>query len=103
MSSKILVVDDEQTLRSALFRIFSRRNYQVITTANLNEAEKVITSNSDLELAIVDVKLPDGDGIDLITTLKQKYNDIPVYRSHRLCKYRSCGRGNQERGFSFYD
>ena len=75
---KILVVDDEQTLRSALFRIFSRRSYQFITTANINEAEKVITSNSDLELAIVDVKLPDGDGIDLLSTLRQKYNDIPV-------------------------
>ena len=75
---KILVVDDEQTLRSALFRIFSRRSYQVITTANIGEAEKVITSNSDLELAIVDIKLPDGDGIELLSTLKQKYNDIPV-------------------------
>lgn len=75
---KILVVDDEQTLRSALFRIFSRRNYQVITTGNIREAESVITSNSELELAIVDVKLPDGDGIELLSTLKQKYNNIPI-------------------------
>ncbi len=76
--AKILVVDDEQTLRAALFRIFSRRNYQVITTGNIREAESVITANSELELAIVDVKLPDGDGIELLSTLKQKYNDIPV-------------------------
>lgn len=76
--AKILVVDDEQTLRAALFRIFSRRNYQVITTANMKEAESVISSNSELELAIVDVKLPDGDGIELLSTLKQKYNNIPV-------------------------
>ncbi len=76
--AKILVVDDEQTLRAALFRIFSRRNYQVITTGNIREAESVITANSELELAIVDVKLPDGDGIELLTTLKQKYNNIPV-------------------------
>lgn len=75
---KILVVDDEQTLRAALFRIFSRRNYQVITTGNVKEAESVITTNSELELAIVDVKLPDGDGIELLSTLKQKYNNIPV-------------------------
>lgn len=75
---KILVVDDEQTLRAALFRIFSRRNYQVITTGNIREAESVITTNSELELAIVDVKLPDGDGIELLSTLKQKYNNIPV-------------------------
>ena len=76
--AKILVVDDEQTLRAALFRIFSRRNYQVITTGNIREAESVITTNSELELAIVDVKLPDGDGIELLSTLKQKYNNIPV-------------------------
>ncbi len=76
--AKILVVDDEQTLRAALFRIFSRRNYQVITTGNIREAETVITANSELELAIVDVKLPDGDGIELLSTLKQKYGNIPI-------------------------
>ncbi len=76
--SKILIVDDEQTLRAALFRIFSRKNYNVITTGTIREAESVITTNSELELAIVDVKLPDGDGIELLTTLKQKYNNIPV-------------------------
>jgi DNA-binding NtrC family response regulator len=76
--AKILVVDDEQTLRAALFRIFSRRNYQVITTGSIREAESVVTANSELELAIVDVKLPDGDGIELLSTLKQKYNNIPV-------------------------
>jgi DNA-binding NtrC family response regulator len=78
LNPKILVVDDEQTLRSALFRIFSRRNYQVITTSSLKEAESVITTNSEIELAIVDVKLPDGDGIELLSTLKQKYNNIPI-------------------------
>jgi DNA-binding NtrC family response regulator len=76
--AKILVVDDEQTLRAALFRIFTRRDYQVITTGNIKEAESVITSNSELELAIVDVKLPDGDGIELLSTLKQKYGNIPI-------------------------
>ncbi len=75
---KILVVDDEQTLRAAMFRIFSRKEYNVITTGNVREAESVITSNSELDLAIVDVKLPDGNGIDLLATLRQKYNNIPV-------------------------
>jgi len=75
---KILVVDDEQTLRAAMFRIFSRKEYNVITTGNVREAESVITSNSELDLAIVDVKLPDGSGIDLLATLRQKYNNIPV-------------------------
>ena len=54
MPQKVLVIDDEQTLRSALFRIFSRRNYDVVTTCNIREAEAFINSNSELHLAIVD-------------------------------------------------
>ena len=75
---KFLVVDDDPILRSAMFRVFSKKNYQVITACNLKEAESVITTHSELELAIVDVKLPDGDGIGLVSTLMKKYGDIPV-------------------------
>ena len=78
MSQKILIVDDEQTLRSALFRVFSRRNYNVITTCNIRESESFINSNSELQLAIVDVKLPDGDGLELVTKLRKKYFNLPV-------------------------
>ena len=78
MSQKVLIVDDEQTLRSALFRVFSRRNYDVITTCNIRETESFINSNSELQLAIVDVKLPDGDGLELIAKLRKKYSNIPV-------------------------
>ena len=75
---KFLVVDDDPTLRSAMFRVFSKRNCQVITACNLKEAKSVINTHSELELAIVDVKLPDGDGIGLVSTLMKKYEDIPV-------------------------
>ena len=78
MSQNILIVDDEQTLRSALFRVFSRRNYNVNTTCNIRESESFINSNSELQLAIIDVKLPDGNGLELIAKLRKKYFNIPV-------------------------
>ncbi|MBY0314712.1 MAG: sigma-54 dependent transcriptional regulator [Bdellovibrionales bacterium] len=75
---KILVVDDDQTLRAALFRIFSRKGFQVITTSSMKEAEHVITNESQIDLALLDIKLPDGDGIEILKLVKQKYNDTPV-------------------------
>lgn len=75
---KILVVDDDQTLRAALFRIFSRKGFQVITTSSVKEAEHVITNETHIDLALLDIKLPDGDGIEILKLVKQKYNDTPV-------------------------
>lgn len=75
---KILVVDDDQTLRAALFRIFSRKGFQVITTSSMKEAEHVITNETHIDLALLDIKLPDGDGIEILKLVKQKYNDTPV-------------------------
>lgn len=70
MSQRILVVDDESTLRTALFRILDRKGFQVVTAANRAEAEKLCKSEQAVDLALIDLRLPDGDGIDLMTTLK---------------------------------
>lgn len=75
---KVLVVDDDQTLRSALFRIFSRKGFHVITTATAKEAEHVITMEPVIDLVLLDIKLPDGDGIDILKLVKQKYDGTPV-------------------------
>lgn len=77
-SKKILVVDDESSLRAALFRIFTRKGHQVFTAATLSEAENIIMSEIQIDLCFVDVKLPDGDGIDLLHLTKQKYKNASV-------------------------
>ena len=78
MPQTVLVVDDEQTLRSALFRIFSRRKYNVVTACSIREAECFISSNSELQLAIIDIKLPDGNGLELVARIRKKFPNIPV-------------------------
>lgn len=75
---KILVVDDEASLRAALFRIFTRKGHQVFTASSLQEAETIIMSEIQIDLCFVDVKLPDGDGIDLLHLTKQKYKNAAV-------------------------
>jgi DNA-binding NtrC family response regulator len=71
MSQRILIVDDESSLRTALFRILERRGFQVVTAGSKSEAEKLCGSQYAIDLALIDLRLPDGDGIDLMGSIKQ--------------------------------
>lgn len=77
-TKKILIVDDESSIRSALFRIFSRRGYTPLTANSVKEAEEIIVSSSQLDLALIDVHLNDGNGLSLMMTLKQKFHNLPI-------------------------
>lgn len=70
---RVLVVDDESTLRTALFRVFDRKGYQVVTASKISEAKALTPVEQPLDLAIVDLNLPDGDGLELLTHLKQTH------------------------------
>jgi DNA-binding NtrC family response regulator len=75
---RILIVDDEASLRTALFRALDRKGYQVITSATAKEAETVSQMDKALDLAIVDLRLPDGDGIELMSKLRALHPNIQV-------------------------
>lgn len=75
---RILIVDDEASLRTALFRALDRKGYQVITSASSKEAETISSSDKALDLAIVDLRLPDGDGIELMGKLRAIHPNIQV-------------------------
>jgi DNA-binding NtrC family response regulator len=75
---RILVIDDEASLRTALFRILDRKGYQVITSASAKEAETISQSDKALDLAIVDLRLPDGDGLEVMSRLRLLHPNIQV-------------------------
>jgi two-component system response regulator RegA len=66
----ILVVDDDDLLRQQLARAFERRGLEVRTAANIADAKALITEESP-ELAVVDLKMPDGSGMKLLELLHQ--------------------------------
>lgn len=75
---RILIVDDEASLRTALFRALDRKGHQVITAATVKEAENISQSDKALDLALVDLRLPDGDGIELMSKLRIFHPNIQV-------------------------
>lgn len=69
---KILLIDDEEKLRSLLARILSLDDFTVVEAATAREGFKKL-EREDFEVVICDVKLPDGNGIDITAKMKSLY------------------------------
>ncbi len=67
--SRILVVDDEQSMRDFLSIMLKKEGYDVVTAENGGSALKVIQSEI-FDLIITDVKMPGVDGIEVLRTTK---------------------------------
>ncbi len=69
MGAKVLVVDDEEGIRVSVSEILSEEGYKVDTASTLKEAKDKLSAEF-FHLVLLDVWMPDGDGVDFITTLK---------------------------------
>jgi DNA-binding NtrC family response regulator len=69
MKKRILVIDDDKSILRVFTRILQRQGYSTETAETGREALERIGSQS-YDLALIDVKLPDEDGIDLLGKIK---------------------------------
>ncbi|KQS26786.1 sigma-54 dependent transcriptional regulator [Dyadobacter sp. Leaf189] len=74
---KILIIDDEEKLRGLIARIVTLEGFEVLEAGDLKSGLKRL-DQSDIDILLCDVKLPDGNGVDFITTVKDKYPLIEV-------------------------
>jgi DNA-binding NtrC family response regulator len=74
---KIVVVDDQKTVCYSIKRFLESKNFIVKTTCNPLEALKIIEDDK-FDIAIIDVKMPNVNGIELLKLIKDKDNDIQV-------------------------
>ena len=76
---RILVVDDEPSIRELLVKTLSLAEYDVDTATDGNNAlSRLRDGGSGCDLAIVDLKMPGMDGLMLIRQLKKEQPDLPV-------------------------
>jgi DNA-binding response OmpR family regulator len=66
---RILIVDDERLIAKTLTMIFSAKGYDARATASAEEALELLNTWSP-EIALIDVKLPEMNGIDLAIHMK---------------------------------
>ena len=72
----VLIVEDEQAVAHALARLVRLRTEAVIA-GSIAEAQGILLTH-DLAAAIVDVKLPDGSGLDAVRHIRHKRPLLPV-------------------------
>lgn len=70
--TRVLITDDEEKLRSLLARIISLEGFEVLQAGDIKTALRKL-EQQDIDVVICDVKLPDGSGVDLSKTIKEKY------------------------------
>ena len=77
LKAKILVVDDEASIRFALEEMLTRDGHQV-TSVDDGEAAVALIQSEKFDLALVDLKLPGISGLEVLTELRQQLPQIVV-------------------------
>jgi len=76
---KILVIEDEQAVRSLVEKVLSNNGYSVISAASASEARKVFGKEKDaIRLIMSDIVLPDLNGVELVEELTAARDGIAV-------------------------
>ncbi len=83
LKGKILVVDDEKTMLETLSSFFTNRGYQMMTATSAEAALKLI-AEEEPALALIDIKLPGMNGIELLKRIKQDY---PLMKTFVITAY----------------
>lgn len=73
---KILLVEDDAALRSALEELLLREGYEVTKVSNVRSAVEAM--NAEIDLAMLDVGLPDGDGVSLCRQWRSEGVETPI-------------------------
>jgi two-component system, NtrC family, response regulator len=76
-SGNILLIDDEEKLRSLLKRIISLEGFSIYEANNLKAANKIL-EKEEIDITLCDVKLPDGNGVDFTKHIKNKFPYVEI-------------------------
>ena len=75
--AKILIIDDERSIRNTMKDILEFEKHKIVLAENGREGLEVAVSQA-FDLIFSDIKMPEMDGIELLQHLKEKEVDAPV-------------------------
>lgn len=73
----VLIVDDEEGIRNALRRFLTQQGYEVAAAATSQEAVEILRRQK-IACALLDVRLPDGNGIEMVPRLLELEPDLAI-------------------------
>jgi DNA-binding response OmpR family regulator len=76
-SGRILVIDDEPSLRQSFTRILQKEGHDVTTAANGTDGISLV-SEHPFDLVYLDIRMPDMNGLDVLRAIHEKFPDLSV-------------------------
>ena len=77
----VLVVDDNEDIRSLLSLVLQKENYEVFLAANGNDAIQIVKNNK-VDLILLDVMMPGLSGLEVLSIIREdkdkRINEIPI-------------------------
>lgn len=77
MTNRVLIVDDEPDIRELLEITLGRMSLNTSSAADLESARALLSSQS-FNLCLTDMRLPDGDGLELVKYIQKEHSHLPV-------------------------
>ena len=74
--SKVMIIDDEESLRSTLTRIFQAAGIHSIAVGDGQQAINLL--NDEYSLIFLDIRIPNMDGIETLRGIRRKFPKLPV-------------------------
>ncbi|MGI6680838.1 MAG: UDP-3-O-acyl-N-acetylglucosamine deacetylase [Bdellovibrionota bacterium] len=101
-NKKILIVDDEESIRKILQSIFEDAGFKVFLAKDGDEAIKQVEDNNP-DLVFLDIWMPGKDGLEVMEILKEKRKDLPIIMISGHATIATAVKATQEGAFDFIE
>lgn len=78
MNEKILLIDDHTLFRAGLSDLLTRRKINVVADVGCGSEGLEQAKSNDLDIVLLDMRMPEMDGISVLKKLKEAHPDLPV-------------------------
>jgi len=96
----VLVVDDEKGIRQGTKRVLEGEGYEVTVAENGNEGIS-LAENRDFDLALIDLKMPDINGIDVLKKVKERHPNTVCFITTAFASYNNAIESTKTGAFDY--
>jgi len=100
-SGKILIVDDDKSVRDFLQLFLKKKGYDQIVLVEKGQDAFSFVEKEDIKLVLLDIKLPDMDGLEVLRRIKQIKKDTGVIMITGFPEQQKAKQAIQEGAYDF--
>jgi len=78
MSIKLLIADDHEVVRTGIVSLVRGTDIEVVAQAKSGNEAVALLATTQPDLVLLDVRMPDGDGLAALARIKQEHAELPV-------------------------